>query len=136
MTTNRLLLACALTFLLAACGKTTSPEGSQAAAAGNKAAASPAAVDQQRLLAANDEPGEWLAPGRTYDEQRYSPLKQINDSNVSQLGLAWSFDLNTHRGIEASPLMIDAHDSSLPLRLPFSTTFTPSGASVIVYSLP
>ena len=36
----------------------------------------------------------------------------------------------------ASPLMMDAQDSSFPLRLPFSTTFTPSGASVIVYSLP
>ncbi len=62
----------------------------------------PAAVDQKRLLAANDEPGEWMAPGRTYDEQRYSPLKQINDTNVSQLGLAWSFDLehpSGHRGV-------------------------------------
>ena len=36
----------------------------------------------------------------------------------------------------ASPLMMEAQDSSMPFRLPFSTTFTPSGAIVIVYSLP
>lgn len=45
--------------------------------------------------------------GRTYSEQRFSPLKQVNDQNVSQLGLAWSFNLDTHRGQEATPLVVD-----------------------------
>lgn len=53
------------------------------------------------------KPGEWLSTGRTYDEQRYSPLDRINTGNVGQLGLAWYADLDTARGQEATPLMID-----------------------------
>lgn len=62
-------------------------------------------VDFARIKAANAD--EWLAHGRTYDEQRYSPLNQINQSNVKQLGLAWFADLDTKRGQEATPLVID-----------------------------
>jgi quinohemoprotein ethanol dehydrogenase len=65
----------------------------------------PARVDHARLLA--PEPGQWLAPGRTYDEQRFSPLDQINVGTVGRLGLAWFADINTERGMEASPLVID-----------------------------
>jgi PQQ-dependent dehydrogenase (methanol/ethanol family) len=35
-------------------------------------------------------PGDWLMINRTYDEQRFSPLSQINRDNVAQLRLAWS----------------------------------------------
>ncbi|MGB6496802.1 MAG: hypothetical protein WBF09_07395, partial [Candidatus Acidiferrum sp.] len=49
----------------------------------------PADVDESRMLHADDEPGNWMSNGRTYSEQRFSPLKQINDQNVGQLGLAW-----------------------------------------------
>lgn len=45
--------------------------------------------------------------GRTYDAQRFSPLKDINESNVGQLGLAWYAELDTYRGVEATPLFID-----------------------------
>lgn len=54
--------------------------------------------------------GEWLSYGRDYGEQRFSPLTQVNDSNVGQLGLAWFHDLETARGQEATPLM---HDGTL-----------------------
>ena len=37
---------------------------------------------------------EWPLHGRDYNEQRYSPLKQINADNVGQLGLAWYADLS------------------------------------------
>jgi quinohemoprotein ethanol dehydrogenase len=66
----------------------------------------PANVDDARLRAADRSPGEWMAPGRTYDEQRFSPLDRINDGNVADLGLAWFADLAVDRGVEASPLMI------------------------------
>ncbi len=69
--------------------------------------AHPAAVDQQRLAAANQDPGQWMSHGRDWTEQRFSPLKQINDSNVSRLGLAWFAELNTYRGVDATPLEID-----------------------------
>ena len=53
------------------------------------------------------DPKEWLSHGRTYSEQRHSPLTAINKSNVAQLGLQWSYDLGTSRGIEATPIMHD-----------------------------
>jgi len=68
-------------------------------------ASGPAWVDSERLLA--PEPDEWLSVGRTYDEQRFSPLDQINVGTVGRLGLAWFADINTERGMEASPLEID-----------------------------
>jgi quinohemoprotein ethanol dehydrogenase len=71
------------------------------------AAVSPANVDESRLLHADQEPGNWMSYGRTYDEQRFSPLKQINDQNVGQLGLAWSVDLDVRRGQEATPIIVD-----------------------------
>jgi quinohemoprotein ethanol dehydrogenase len=71
------------------------------------AAAAPAAVDAKRLTKANDEPGQWMSEGRTYDEQRFSPLKQITTDTVSQLGLAWYADFDSNRGQEATPLVID-----------------------------
>ncbi|TNE59174.1 MAG: PQQ-dependent dehydrogenase, methanol/ethanol family, partial [Sphingomonadales bacterium] len=50
---------------------------------------------------------EWLTYGGGPDEQRFSPLDQINAGNVSELGLAWFADLDTARGQEATPLMHD-----------------------------
>lgn len=65
------------------------------------------AVDEARLLAATDDPSDWLSTGRTPGEQRFSPLHQIDTENVGRLGLAWSFDLGTHRGVEATPIVVD-----------------------------
>ena len=67
----------------------------------------PAEVDSRRLLAADAEPGNWMSHGRTYDEQRYSPLTRINVDNVENLGLGWHYDLPTHRGLEATPIVVD-----------------------------
>jgi alcohol dehydrogenase (cytochrome c)/quinohemoprotein ethanol dehydrogenase len=64
-------------------------------------------VDARRLADADSEPGNWMAHGRTSAEQRFSPLDQINDSNVGQLGLAWYTDLDTNRGQEATPIVVD-----------------------------
>ena len=66
-----------------------------------------AKVTAARIVAADDEPQNWLAHGRSYDEQRFSPLTQINAQNVAELGLAWYLDLGTHRGLEATPLVVD-----------------------------
>ncbi len=88
-----------LGFLVLGC--TRSPPGDEPAATG------PAAVDAARLIAAEAEPGQWLAHGRTYGEQRFSPLDQIDRQTVGRLGLAWFADLDTHRGQEATPLVAD-----------------------------
>ena len=67
----------------------------------------PKGVDAGRLL--RPATGEWLNHGRTYDNQRYSPLTQIDRSNVSRLGLAGIFQLNVDRahGLEATPIVAD-----------------------------
>ncbi len=88
MKITKLVLAVAVTAALVAC----SPK------AGN--------VDGARLAKATTD-GEWLAVGRTYDEQRYSPLTKINTGNVNQLGLAWYHEFDTNRGQEATPVVVD-----------------------------
>jgi PQQ-dependent dehydrogenase (methanol/ethanol family) len=50
---------------------------------------------------------EWALHGLDVGERRYSALDQINRDTVDQLELAWSFDMYTRRGVEATPLMID-----------------------------
>lgn len=87
------------------CSATALP--GQSSAAGAPQLANPAAVDQQRLGAADQDPGQWMSHGRDWTEQRFSPLNQINDRNVNRLGLAWYAELNTYRGVDATPLEID-----------------------------
>jgi quinohemoprotein ethanol dehydrogenase len=63
-------------------------------------------VTSEVLANAEAHPGDWLSHGRTYSEQRFSPLTQIHASNVGDLGLAWSFDTGLDRGHSATPLMV------------------------------
>ena len=65
------------------------------------------AVDDTALRNADGRPEEWLTHGRNYAETRFSALKQITAANVKQLGLAWSFDTDTTRGLEATPIIVD-----------------------------
>jgi PQQ-dependent dehydrogenase (methanol/ethanol family) len=62
----------------------------------------------KRIVNADSEPENWLSYGRTYSEQRYSPLDRINLQNVKQLGLAWFYDLDeSYRPIQGTPLVVD-----------------------------
>src|SRR5713101_7696358 len=97
-----LSLASALVLL---CAAGCRPRSNSPAA--GREAASPASVDASRLIHADNDPGNWMSYGRTYNEQRFSPLKQINDQNVGQLALAWYVDLDSHRGDEATPIVVD-----------------------------
>jgi quinohemoprotein ethanol dehydrogenase len=65
------------------------------------------AVDGASIIHADRHPGEWLTYGRTYSEQRYSPLRQINDGDVGRLGLAWYYDIPGDRRVqESTPLIV------------------------------
>ena len=64
-------------------------------------------VLEARITAADEEAWNWLSHGRTYDEQRFSPLDDINVDTVAKLGLAWYFDVPTKRGMEATPIVVD-----------------------------
>ncbi|OGT74294.1 MAG: hypothetical protein A3H44_06075 [Gammaproteobacteria bacterium RIFCSPLOWO2_02_FULL_57_10] len=59
------------------------------------------------ITSAADNNAEWLTYGRTYAEDRFSPLTQVNRDTVGDLGVAWYFELDTNRGQEATPLVID-----------------------------
>ena len=63
-------------------------------------------VDDNALRNASKNGDEWLTNGRDYTEQRYSPLNQIDTSNVSRLGLAWFYDTGSDRGtVETTPII-------------------------------
>jgi len=64
-------------------------------------------VDGARIANAERDPGNWLTYGRSYSEQRYSPLTRISADNANRLGLAWFADLDTNRGQAATPLVVD-----------------------------
>ncbi|HEX9391841.1 MAG TPA: PQQ-dependent dehydrogenase, methanol/ethanol family [Usitatibacteraceae bacterium] len=71
------------------------------------AAETPARVDAARMKGADRDAANWLSYGRTYSEQRFSPLARIDAGNAKELGLAWYADLDTNRGQQATPLVID-----------------------------
>jgi len=63
-------------------------------------------VDDLAMRNAGKTGEEWLSYGSTPQETRYSPLKQIDTTNVSQLGLTWSYDMGQGGGNqEATPMM-------------------------------
>jgi PQQ-dependent dehydrogenase (methanol/ethanol family) len=71
-------------------------------------AAPPSAwVTAERIAQTDSHPQDWLSHGRGYDETRHSPLDEIDKRNVGTLGLAWFVDLDTHRGQESTPLVVD-----------------------------
>ena len=92
----------ALSFLVAC----TTEQDVETAAAPGSHAANATLVDDAAM--ADESAGEnWLAYGRTYSEQRFSPLDQINAGNVSGLGVDWYMDLPNARGLVSTPLVVD-----------------------------
>src|SRR6202048_1922489 len=53
----------------------------------------------------NPEPGNWMHYRRTYDGQGYSPLDQINTTNVKNLTPVWTFSTGVIEGQEAPPII-------------------------------
>lgn len=97
--------AVALVLALAGCSRTDAPTVADKPAATTAPAAK---VTAERLLQAAGDGANWLTTGRTYDEQRHSPLTGINDTNVKQLGLAWYHDLDAiNRGQQSTPIVVD-----------------------------
>ena len=93
------------------CGDSTEPEDDAAPAAtapaGERAPSPIGQIDDARILGAESEPGNWLAYGRDRNEQRFSPLDQVNRESVDRLGLAWMKDLGSNFAQEATPIVVD-----------------------------
>ena len=102
-------IACAAALTVAACGNPSDTKSVNAKPNTMSAAPAPkyGAVDAERLLAADANAGQWMSQGRTYGEQRFSPLTRITTANVGQMGLAWFGDFDTRRGQESTPIVVD-----------------------------
>ena len=82
-------------FALVVSGAVASLQGQQAARK----------VDDATLLKPAD--GDWVSYGRDYAEGHHSPLKQIDQSNISRLGLAWSVEVGSDGKLETTPLVFN-----------------------------
>ena len=64
-------------------------------------------VTAARVVAEEADGTNWMLNGRNFESQHFSPLKQINDQNVSTLGLAWYMDVDSAMGIVSEPIVVD-----------------------------
>ena len=66
-----------------------------------------AGVDSDAIIANAEETKDWLNYGLDYAETRFSRLDSVTAENVGELGLAWSYGMNSRRGVEATPIVVD-----------------------------
>ena len=64
-------------------------------------------VDDARIVQNAKTGKEWLSNGLDYGANRFSPLDQITTTSVAKLGIVWSYALNSTRGVEATPIVVD-----------------------------
>jgi PQQ-dependent dehydrogenase (methanol/ethanol family) len=64
-------------------------------------------IDGASIRANAARGADWPSYGLDYAETRFSRLGEINAANVKDLGLVWSYDLESNRGVEATPLVVD-----------------------------
>jgi len=106
------VVVCIALLGLCACSPGNDHDSAQAKVAAEADSVAPALaagnpVDDERLKNAESDTDNWLTYGRTYQEQRHSPLTEINATNIDRLALEWYADLGTHRGLEGTPLVVD-----------------------------
>lgn len=76
--------------------------------AGGQPRPNPAEAVDAAFIARNAATGrDWPSYGLNHAENRFSPLAQITAANVRGLGLAWSYDLGSRRGVQATPVVVD-----------------------------
>src|SRR5262249_52779455 len=66
-----------------------------------------AQLSYERLLKADQDPGNWLTYSGSYRSWRYSPLKEITRENVRKLKLKWVYQMQTTHTVETTPLVAD-----------------------------
>src|SRR5262245_11353379 len=64
-------------------------------------------VPYERLLKADQEPGNWLMYSNTYNSWRFSRLTQINTQNVKNLQVKWRWQGRHAEKFETTPLVVD-----------------------------
>ena len=66
-----------------------------------------ATVVDDRALADENDGRNWAGNGRTFSEQRHSPLAQIDARGIQHLGLLWSLELEAPGNVATAPLEVD-----------------------------
>ena len=64
-------------------------------------------VSYERLLNAEQEPGNWLMYSGQYSGQRFSGLDQVDNENADRLRIKWVYQLRDLDRAETTPLVID-----------------------------
>jgi lanthanide-dependent methanol dehydrogenase len=64
------------------------------------------ALANDALEKRSHDDAQWVMPRKDYANTGFSHLKQINQSNINHLKLAWSFSTGVNRGHEGSPLVV------------------------------
>jgi quinohemoprotein ethanol dehydrogenase len=98
-------LALAVASLLATAAPVAMAEGAKGSTA--HIAAVTKKVDGAFMRANEAKTADWPSTGLDYAETRFSKLDQVNASNVKDMGLVWSYNLESTRGVEATPLVVD-----------------------------
>jgi quinohemoprotein ethanol dehydrogenase len=65
------------------------------------------AIDSAAITANTTTSKDWPTYGLDYAETRFSKLNQITSDNVKEIGLKWTYNLESIRGVEATPLVVD-----------------------------
>jgi quinohemoprotein ethanol dehydrogenase len=65
------------------------------------------AIDGAAIQANAQSSKDWPTIGADYAETRYSKLAEITADNVKDLGLVWTYNLESTRGVESTPLVVD-----------------------------
>ncbi len=65
------------------------------------------AIDTAAIRGNASTTKDWPSYGLDYAETRFSKLNQINTDNVKNMGLMWTYDLESVRGVEATPIVVD-----------------------------
>ena len=102
---KRLAVAVALLALVTPAAAQESSAAPPPAATSDDPAFSP--VTWERLLAAADEPENWLMYSGTFDSKRYSGLDQVHTGNAAELELKWAYQLSALDRAETTPLVVD-----------------------------
>jgi quinohemoprotein ethanol dehydrogenase len=74
---------------------------------GASSAVAQADVSNKRILEESAAGENWFLKGGTFNGEHYSPLTQVNEENISDLGLEWMVDLPMQDGIATTPIVID-----------------------------
>ena len=94
-----LATAAALSVLTSvAAAQSLTPEAISAAVAG---------VNAEAIIQNRETTRNWLTHGLDFQETRHSKLDAIDATNVGELGLAWATSLESRRGVEATPIVVD-----------------------------